>query len=152
MKLPKLYKLTSTGKIQEWEISTENNVIVVIQGQADGKKQVYRDVIKNGKNIGRSNETTPSQQADAEAQAKWDKKSKKDYCLTIEKANLNKKEKRANLGGYLPMLAHSWKKHAHKYLKYPCYVQPKLDGLRLLLLKKMEKLNFGLGLVKRLQL
>jgi len=141
MKFPILFKLTSSGKIQEWEISTEDNVVVVIQGQVDGKKQVYRDVIKEGKNIGRANSTTPIEQAKAEAQAKWDKKFKKDYCLTIEKANLNKKEKRANLGGYLPMLAHSFKKHAERHLKYPCYVQPKLDGLRCIATKENEEVK-----------
>jgi len=128
MKLPILYKLTSNKKVQEWEISTEDNKVIVIQGQIDGKKQRYEETISKGKNIGRANETSPAQQADAEAQSKWDKKHKKDYHLTIK--DCKSKGKIANQGGYLPMLAHSYHKHAHKYLKYPCYVQPKLDGLR----------------------
>ena len=126
MKLPILYKLTSTKKVQEWCISTEDNAIIVIQGQVDGKKQRYSELISKGKNIGRANETTPEQQADAEAQAKWDKKHKKDYHLTIE--DCKSKGKIANQGGYLPMLAQSYHKHAKKYLKYPCLIQPKLDG------------------------
>jgi len=128
MKLPKLYKLTSSKKIQEWEISTEGNNIIVIQGQVDGKKQRYEETIKKGKSIGRANETTPEQQAQAEAKSKWEHKHNKDYHLTIEECN--QKTKIANKGGYLPMLAQSYKKHAERHLKYPCYVQPKLDGLR----------------------
>ncbi len=146
MNLPRLYKLTSTGKIQEWQIWTEDgNMIVTVQGQLDGKKQVYRERIKNGKNIGRANETTPTQQAETEAQSKWDKKHKKDYHLTIE--DCKSKGKIANQGGYLPMLAQSYEKHAKKYLKYPCYVQPKLDGLRCIATRTEEgvKLWFRSG-------
>jgi len=145
MNYPKLYKLTSIGKIQEWEISTEENTIVVTQGQVDGKKQVYRETIKEGKNIGRSNETTPKEQAEAESKSKWDKKHNKDYHINIE--DCKQKTKVANLGGYLPMLAQSHNKHATKHLKYPCYVQPKLDGLRCIATKTEEgvKLWFRSG-------
>jgi len=128
MKYPKLYKLTSTKKIQEWEIFTEENKIIVIQGQLNGKKQRYEETIKEGKNIGKENETTANQQADAEAKSKWEKKHNKDYHLKIEECN--QEIKIANLGGYLPMLAQTYQKHADKHLKYPCVVQPKLDGLR----------------------
>ena len=128
MKYPKLFKKTVTNKIQEWEIFTKENCIITIQGQQNGKKQRYEEIIKEGKNIGRSNETTPEQQAQAEAQSRWDKKHNKDYHLTIEECNTTIKI--ANRGGYLPMLAQSYKKHAERHLKYPCYIQPKLDGLR----------------------
>lgn len=139
MKYPKLFKLTSTGKIQEWEIFTEENKIITIQGQLEGKKQRYEEIIKKGKNIGRANETTPEQQAEAEAKSKWEQKHNKDYHLTIEECN--QKTKIANLGGYLPMLAHNYIKHAEKYLTYPCLVQPKLDGLRCIATKKDDKIK-----------
>ena len=128
MKFPTLYKLTSSGKIQTWTILTEENKIIVIQGQLGGKKQRYEETIKEGKNIGKENETTAIQQAEAEAKSKWEKKHNKDYHLTIEECNT--KTKIANLGGYLPMLAQSYQKHAERHLTYPCYIQPKLDGLR----------------------
>ena len=57
MKYPKLYKLTSTGKIQEWEIFTKGNKIIVIQGQLNGKKQCYEETISKGKNIGKQNQS-----------------------------------------------------------------------------------------------
>ena len=128
MKFPKLYKLTSTKKIQEWEISTKDNVIITIQGQLDGKKQRYEETISEGKNIGKKNETNPQQQAEAEAQSKWGKKHNKDYHLTIKECDVSTKI--AGTGGYLPMLAQSYKKHAERHLEYPCYLQPKLDGIR----------------------
>lgn len=128
MYLPALYKLTATGKIQEWKIRTEGNLIVTVQGQHGGKKQQYREVIKVGKNLGKENATTPIEQAEAEAQSKWDKKHNKDYHSTIDECCA--KGKVANRGGYLPMLAQSFDNHAGKHLRYSCYVQPKFDGLR----------------------
>ncbi len=127
-RFPKLYKLTSSKKIQEWEIFTEGNKIIIIQGQIDGKKQRYEQTIKEGKNIGRANETTPEQQARLEAKSKWEHKHNKDYHLSVEECN--QKVKLANAGGYLPMLAKPFQNNAERHLKYPCYVQPKLDGLR----------------------
>ncbi len=129
MKLSKLYKLTSLGAIEEWEIWTEKNVIHVQHGQQDGKKQHVTDTIKEGKNIGRSNETTPIEQAELEAKAKWTRKLDKDYRKTEAELKKMKKEKTASAGGYLPMLAHKYKDQKKK-MPFPCYVQPKLDGLR----------------------
>lgn len=126
MKFPKLYKLTSSNKVQIWTIYTVKNKIIIVQGQQDGKKQRYEEIIKKGKNIGRANETTAIQQAEAEAKAKWEHKHNKDYHINIK--DCKKKVKIANKGGYLPMLAQDFKKHSDRHLKYPCYVQPKLDG------------------------
>lgn len=57
MKLTTLYKKTSTGAIQMWQIWTEDNVIKTAFGQVGGKVQQTEDIIHYGKNIGRSNET-----------------------------------------------------------------------------------------------
>lgn len=126
MNLPILYKLTSTGKILEWEISVDDNVITVVHGQQDGKKQTDVQTILVGKNIGRSNETTPAQQAELEAKAKWTKKVEKDYRESIEELS---DEKTSSTGGFLPMLAQKWKDHKDK-LEFPCYIQRKYDGIR----------------------
>jgi len=61
-----------------------------------------------------------------EARAKLDEKRRLGYFYTIEEAE--------RLGGkdfLLPMLAKDFKKELKK-VKYPCYVQPKLDGMRAL--------------------
>jgi DNA ligase-1 len=117
----KLFKKTSTGKVQEWKIWTEGNKIVVEYGYSDGKKQRKEEIIKEGKNIGRANETTPEEQAKSEAQSKWNKQKDKGYRESLDDINDSKK--------YLPMLAKSYDKDGHKIV-WPCYAQPKLDGIR----------------------
>ena len=126
---PRLYKLTSTSKIQVWKISVCENKITREFGQLDGKIQVNEEEIKEGKNIGRSNETTPNQQAVREAESDWEKKLAKDYFLELEQAKAQT-VRLAKEGGYLPMLAQDYKKHAVKHLSFPCIVQTKLDGIR----------------------
>ena len=123
---------------------------------------IHEECITEGKNLGKANETTPHQQAHLQAESDWKKKkdegykSLKDlgieactvgdlvgqymmtkthgiytyglrYCLeeTLPKFNTD-----AN-GNVKPMLAKTvdWRK-----VKYPCLVQPKLDGVRCLLI------------------
>ena len=40
-----------------------------------------------------------------------------------------------------PMLAHSWDKYSHK-IEYPCYVQPKLDGMRCLAVREGDTIRY----------
>lgn len=126
--LPILYKKTSTGAIQMWSIGVEKNKIIVVHGQTDGKKQRTEEVISSGKNIGRSNETTPAEQALAEATSKWEGKIKKGYVEDIDRAEAGEKDID---GGFDCMLAHKFADHGHK-IAYPAYVQPKLNGHRCL--------------------
>jgi DNA ligase 1 len=126
--LPTLYKLTSTGAIQMWSIGVEGNVIVTDFGQKGGKIQHAEETIKEGKNIGRSNETTPEEQALLEATSKWEGKIKKGYVEEIGRAAAGEKDID---GGYDCMLAHKFADHGHKIL-YPAYTQPKLNGHRCL--------------------
>jgi DNA ligase-1 len=126
--LPTLFKKTSTGAIQLWTIAVDSNVIVVRHGQKDGKIQVTEEVIKEGKNSGRSNATTPAEQALAEATSKWEGKVKKGYVEDISRAAAGEKDID---GAYDCMLAHKFADHGHK-IKYPAYTQPKLNGHRCL--------------------
>ena len=126
--LPTLYKKTSTGATQMWSIGVDANTIIVNFGQVDGKIQRTEEVIKDGKNVGRSNETTPAEQALAEATAKWEGKIKKGYVEDVSRAEAGEKDID---GGYDCMLAHKFADHGHK-IKYPAWVQPKLNGHRCL--------------------
>lgn len=127
--LPTLYKITSTGATQEWTISVEGSTIIKRFGQMGGAIQEARDLITEGKNVGRANETTPEQQALAEAQSQWEKKLKgKGYVQSVEAAQAGEVDARV-AGGIDPMLAHSFAKQGHK-ITYPAYTQPKLDGHR----------------------
>lgn len=128
MNLPTLYKKTSVGADQVWDIWTEGSTIVTRWGQLGGAIQETRDTVREGKNIGRSNETTPEQQAESEARSRWEKKLKKGYVESLDDARAGRVDP-VITGGIFPMLAQQFSKHGHK-LVYPCHVQPKLDGHR----------------------
>ena len=125
MILPTLYALASNGKTKEWTVSTQDDVLIVEHGYVDGAKQVSRKAIK-GKSIGRSNETTPAKQAELEAQSAWNLKKDKGYTEDLESDR-----KFVFAPGFLPMLAHVFEEKKH-LIKFPCFVQPKLDGMRCL--------------------
>ena len=142
MKLPTLYKRTSAGKIQMWNIEVNGRghtdhysdgyevaEIVTTYGQLDGKLQQATDTITQGKNVGKANETTPFEQAQAEAQSQWEKKLKRGYVQKLDDAEAGKIDTNAITGGVSPMLAHRFDQQGHK-IHYPAYVQPKLDGHR----------------------
>jgi DNA ligase-1 len=121
MFLPKIFKTTSTGSIQQWEIEIEGNKYRTAYGQVNGKLQVSEWTTCQGKNIGRANETTPEEQALAEATALRKKKLEKDYMESVATAGASK---------FLqPMLAKKFENYEDE-LEYPVYAQPKLDGIR----------------------
>lgn len=124
---PTLYGKASNGKIKVWKISvkkqgTKAAVIVTEHGYEDSEElQEARVKITEGKNIGKANETTPYQQACAEAEAKWKKKQDKKYTT----------DKSGESDILLPMLAHTFEKRG-KDIEWPALVQPKLNGIRCL--------------------
>ena len=124
-----LYSLNSNGSIQQWSISVENNRIIKEYGQIGGKMQSVTDIIRDGKNIGKSNETTPQEHEIAEATAQWEKKLKSGYSKTQKDARAGKVDAKFVTGGSEPMLAQKFRDHESK-IQYPCYSQPKLDGIR----------------------
>lgn len=131
--LPILFKKTSKNGIQYWKISVEHklsdSIIRTEYGQVGTlNPQETHDLINSGKNIGKSNETTRNQQAELEALYRWEKKKKRGYVEKIDDATSGKVDALI-IGGIDPMLAHSYDKHSKK-IKFPCYVQPKLDGHR----------------------
>ena len=132
---PTLYKKTSTGKIQVWKIwvapaaDVDCYAIINEYGVLNGKMQRAVDVIREGKNVGKVNETTPYEQAVAEARSEWEGKKKKHYVESIEEAEAGQVDSTFVAGGVKPMLAHKYHEQGHK-IKYPAFVQPKLDGHR----------------------
>jgi len=83
-------------------------------------------IIKEGKNKGKKNETTVEEQAKLEIQREWEKKKKQGYHLENEDNHTIK-----------PMLAQEYKKAI-----VPCWVQPKLDGVRCLVYMKNGEVVF----------
>ena len=167
---PKLYAQDKNGKIKVWTaavlVNSSNTAggggavaSRITHGYINGKQQVaYRDC-EAGKNIGRSNETTPLEQCISETRRKWtDKKEKEAYTETKpadcgegygdisgndydydadESIGGGGGESAIPAGPFLPMLAQTFdpanftaSSKKKKVIKFPCFVQPKLDGLR----------------------
>ena len=118
----------ATGKTKVWTVYAQGNRVIINHGQLDGK-MVEHEEICEGKNIGKKNETSPEQQAILVAKSSWDKKVKSGYSP----------EQSAVAETYFPMLANELN---DKLVKYPCYVQPKLDGIRCLIYVKDGKIYF----------
>lgn len=123
MFLPKLFSKRSDGGLQSWQIEVEGNKFRTISGMVDGAMVTSEWTQCAGKNIGRANETTPEQQAAAEAQSKWQKKYDSGYRETAEALE--------TVDLFEPMLANKYKDLVkRKKLAFPVYCQPKLDGVR----------------------
>lgn len=123
MKLPTLYKKNKDSSIQAWNLRTDGAEIITEYGKMFGKVQSSSRIAK-GKNIGRANETTPEDQAEMTARSMWTKKKDKGYFETIKEAEEEVV--------FLPMLAHELKEKMRAKLKFPVFIQPKMDGVRCL--------------------
>lgn len=150
MDFPTLFGSASTGKRKVYNIKVVEKrtasgatygTIVKEYGYEDGKKQINEKDIYEGKNIGRSNETSPLQQAISEARNSWQKKRSEGYAPAEgeEGAADDDSEEGSEVAGGrhkaiaedvpAPMLAHDFNKRGHN-IKFPCYVQRKYDGTR----------------------
>lgn len=91
-------------------------------GQQDGKITITEPtIITEGKNIGKSNETSIFTQSLIHMRNLYLKKIKAGYELKISDIDDKK---------LYPMALQVYDKYK-KYIEYPCYIQPKLDGIRL---------------------
>jgi len=163
-----LYKKTNTGAIQYWKIKVTEEwhdrnkdsvgEILTEYGQLNtDSPQKTVDYVKEGKNIGKKNETTAVQQAEAEAQAKHEKQRKKGYVESLEAAQAGELDELIE-GGALPMLAQSYldvlydmrpghendppiitRTKESKKIKFPALMQPKFDGIRCIAIVKDGK-------------
>lgn len=131
--LPVLFKRSASGALRQWQVRVEpaddgTATLVVSHGEVGGAQQELQEVIRQGKNIGRKNETTPIEQAVAEATARWTKqRDRNKYGLSPEESE--------NKIAIAPMLAQVFEDHVqkinwedHQHL----HVQPKFDGHRCL--------------------
>ena len=159
---PTLYKRAKTGTIQFWSLSVIDHQggypeIRKTSGKLNTQNPViHGEFVKEGKNLSKSNETTALQQALSQAESDWKKKRDEGYkslsdlgasivqnkpgFYASSKGFYNLQETLEMLlpqfntdasGNVKPMLAKAvdWKK-----VKYPCMVQPKLDGVRCLMI------------------
>jgi ATP-dependent DNA ligase len=129
MEFPTLYKSVkgSEEKWQIWNIWVEekSSVLCFIKrryGLEQGKMIETTKEVTCGKNKGKKNETTVFQQACLDAQSLFNKqKDTNKYTETKTSTSVFPS----------PMLAHSFEKQFKK-ITFPCLVQPKLDGVRMI--------------------
>lgn len=178
MELETLYKRTKTGAIQYWNIVATDSLdgysyITKESGQLGTKSPIiHNEHIREGKNIGKSNETTHLQQAELQAKSDWTRKHDEGYkslkdlgIIAIGSNNyqfgedfygtmelcLDKALPQFNSdasGNVKPMLATDWKKI--KKIDYPVLVQPKLDGVRCLMIVSVTDKEGGTSSVRYL--
>lgn len=151
-KFPVLYGNASNNKIKEWSIhvikESDNAIkVITLNGYIDGKKAKSEKIITEGKNIGKKNETTPFEQAIFESDKKWRNKIEKNgYCESLEAlqkgnnlsnvtvSNSKIKSEKIFIEPIYPMLAKKYELYSKTKKKadivFPCFCQPKLDGLR----------------------
>jgi DNA ligase-1 len=120
----KIYKLDTKGKLRFLEVTTVGKSLIQTSGIVDTLNPVLHMKDCKGKNIGKSNETTPSEQAILEQKSIIKDKLTEGYFNTIEEARTEVV--------ILPMLAKSYDDEKHKVDWKNAYVQPKLDGMRCL--------------------
>ena len=136
MKFPRLFKKTQTGAIQFWDISTEGATIVTTYGQVGGAEQTTTDTVREGKNLGKANATSPEQQAELEAKSKWTRQvERKGYVKDQSKAAAGENEHEDTgevmlAKKYFDQESHLTKLEDGHHIKFPALFQPKLDGIR----------------------
>lgn len=129
-----LYK-NHSGTVGDWIISALEKPsgtaeLLIRYSKKIGGEYVAKTVPVVGKNIGRSNETTPGQQAVLELDSRVNKQLDKGYVRTLAEASSPATN---SLGLKKPMLAHPIDKVKPESIDWDnAYAQPKLDGHRCL--------------------
>jgi len=157
--LPTLYKLNTNGKTMKWKIHIDLNKgeteikksylknkldknwfasIITEWGLNEKGSKIQRAIvdITEGKNIGKKNETNVLKQAISEMLSIWKgQQKKKDYVMELDKTN----EKVVK-----PMLLHKYVDNIKKldFDKDKIFIQPKLDGVRMMTMWNGNKLEF----------
>lgn len=121
-----LYGLDKKGGFKVWTITTDaQGLLTIAHGKEGGKMQIKNEQVK-AKNIGKANETSLEVQAENEALGRIKKQ--------VDKGYRENKEDLESLP-VLPMLAGDYNKIGHR-IKFPCYGNEKLDGVRCMAKKK----------------
>jgi len=139
---PELYKVAKLGKTTFWRIRVEGNEYFRESGFVGGKVKQYAPVQAVAKNVGRSNETTPENQALFEAYSEWKHKKKQLYTEETVEQGGGKTDGGGVLSDRLrPMLAEKFTERK-KYVIYPAAVSPKLDGVRAMIYQDEKEIIF----------
>lgn len=124
--LPLLVNTTLNGKKQYWSAYVIDNKIYRDTWIETGKKRQFPILEIQGKNDGKSNSTSGHEQALKECYRKWLNQISKGYIRVTQ----SHQQSQPNEQLILPMLAQKFTERK-KYIKYPCAVSKKLDGIRM---------------------
>lgn len=114
----RLFKIDSKGQVRVWWMERDGARHRTCSGLEEGRAAISEWTLCTAKNVGRSNSTTPAEQAHAEIEAEYAKKLTRGYSRDKESAG--------DGAPFKPMLAQTYE----KWPGHPVYVQPKLDGIR----------------------
>jgi DNA ligase-1 len=123
--LPRIYGLSRTGKVKQWEATVSEQpdgtaIMYVKSGYVGQKIREIPKHIRKGKNIGKSNETSPFEQALSEAESKWNGKRDQNYETEM-----------IDPDNYVPrlMLPQCASDPRKGNIVFPAFIQPKLNGI-----------------------
>jgi DNA ligase-1 len=132
---------------RQWEVwvecrdETNESVVVRRYGKRGGKLTTTERKVTAGKNVGKSNETTVFEQACREAGSYWTKQRDTHGYRSSE----NENNETLPIAAAKPMLAKTYEpstthdtKPKKKGIRFPCYTQPKLDGVRLVVFRGLS--------------
>ena len=106
--------------------------IITEYGQVNGKiTKTEPTIIEEGKNLNKTNETTILTQSLIYMRNLYLKKMKSGYVTKLDNIIIE---------NIYPMALQVYSKHK-KHIKYPCYIQPKLDGIRLITKIENNEIN-----------
>lgn len=129
LKYETLYKKTSTGAVQTWRKERNGNRYRTVSGQLNGAAVTSEWTVVEGRNIGRSNATTPEEQAISEIESQYTKKlAQGGYHKSIDDID--------NATFFKPMLADKFDVKHLPTDGRKIFSQPKLDGMRCIATKE----------------
>lgn len=120
-----LYKKDTKGNIRFLDAYVKGADLIQISGIVGTENPLPHSKTCKGKNIGRANETTPTEQAKKELESLITEKLQEGYFRTVQEAQTTEV--------LFPMLAKDYKKEVKKVDWKNAFCQPKLDGMRCLL-------------------
>ncbi len=125
---PTLYSRDSIGNIRIWWIEQSGNKYQMNSGIKDGQIVTSEYTTCEGKNLGKTNETSDIEQATAEILAKY--KKQRDTGYFDEITDVDKET------FFSPQLAHKWEDYKDDVdWTSGVYVSPKMDGMRTVITK-----------------
>lgn len=139
-----LFTIDSKDRLRVWQMESQDNKYRTISGLVDGEKVTSSWKKATGKNIGKSNETSPDQQALLEVAAVYTKKIDNKYYENLEDA--------AGKKYFEVMLAEKFKDPKRRRevdaalaSGQGIFCQPKLDGMRMTLSRHDDGVNRGIS-------